>query len=118
MNIILRVVALVFAGIDFLGYGWWNRDYLSLVEKIFMLSPAYGLLIIGVTPYKILSSKKLRVLATLILLIGIMQSLQEIGSDVRSPIEPDMPAVILRLIIITILGIGIYVAWKPRGSER
>jgi len=110
------MAALAFAGIIFLGYGWWNRDYLSFIEKIFMLSPAFGLIIIAVIPYKVLALNKLRILTTLIFLTGIVQSLQEIGNDIRSPIEPDVPAAILRLVIITILGIGIYKAWKPKAE--
>jgi len=117
MNIFLRIVAMIFSGIIFLGYGWWNRDYLSLIEKIFMLSPAYGLLIIAVIPYRVLALKKLRILITLILIAGIAQSLQEIESDIRSPIEPDLPAAMLRLIIIAILGVGIYKAWKPKSES-
>jgi len=108
---------MIFSGIIFLGYGWWNRDYLSLIEKIFMLSPAYGLLIIAVIPYRVLALKKLRILITLILIAGIAQSLQEIESDIRSPIEPDLPAAMLRLIIIAILGVGIYKAWKPKSES-
>lgn len=111
----LKVVALVFAGITFLAYGWGSRDYLSFIEKLFWLSPAFGLLIIGLVPFSLMNLKKRRILPTFIFLIGIAQTLKEIISDLRLPIEPDIN--LAHLTILGILSIGIYVVWRPHATS-
>lgn len=111
MIIFLKVIALVIAGISLLGYGWWNRDYLSLIERIFMLSPSFGLLIIGLTPVRVLGLKKLRWLATLIFFIGIARLLIEISTDLGLPNEPDING--FHLLALGILFTGVYISWRP-----
>jgi len=48
--VVLRVLALFFALISWLGYGWWDRSYLTTWGKIFMLAPMLALLAIVLTP--------------------------------------------------------------------
>lgn len=118
MILFLKAVALIFAGLSFLAYGWWGREYLNLLEKMLWLSPAIGLLVIGLTPFSLLDSKKRRIPPTLICLIGIAQTLRGIVSAVGASIEPDTPAATLRIIILVILSIGIYVIWHPRRKSN
>ena len=118
MILLLKVVALIFAGLSFLAYGWWGREDLNLLEKLLWLSPAIGLLIVGVIPFSLLISIKRKILPTLILLFGIAQTLKGIVSAVGASIEPDTPAAILRLIILVILSIGIYVTWRPNDTFK
>jgi hypothetical protein len=113
MIVILRAAALLLTVIVFLAYGWGDRDYLSLLAKLFWLSPAFGLLIIGIAPLRILRSYKFRILPTLVFLAGMMQVANGIIGDFQMPIEPDTNAATLRAIIFITLALGIFVAWRP-----
>lgn len=114
MIVLLKAIALIFSGILFLGYLWWDREYLSFLEKTFMLSSAYGLLIVGAMPFRFLRLRKIRVIFTVVLMIGVANSIHGIIEAVNARISVDTSAAFINVIVIVILGIGIYLSWKKQ----
>lgn len=117
MYILVKIAAIIFFGLDLLGYGWWDRDYLSFIDKAFLLSPAIGLLLVGALPFSYLTNKKLQVILTIIISIGAMQTVHGIIKALGSPIEPDTPAAMLDGIVLAILIGGVYLVWKYKKKE-
>lgn len=113
MPLLFKVAALIFAGLDFLAYGWWDRSYLGFFEKIFWLSPAICLLTVGLMPLKVLSSRVVKILFTAFAAIAVLRTVQSIVQALGSPIEPDTPAAILSGIVLALLVLGIALAWHP-----
>jgi len=114
MYIFVKIAAIIFFGLDILGYGWWDRNYLSLTEKALLLSPAMGLLLVGVLPFSYLTNKKLKVILTIVISIGSIQTIHGIIKALGSPIEPDTPAAMLSGIVLAILVSGLYLVWKNK----
>ncbi len=114
MIILLKVIAVLFSSVLFLGYAWFDREYLSFIEKVFMLSSAYGLLITGVIPFSFLKLKRVRVVFSTVLLIGIGQSIHRIFEAANAPVSANTTAVLLNLIILGLLSTGIYLALNKK----
>jgi hypothetical protein len=111
----LKVAALLFACIAFIGFGWWDRSHLSLLENTYWLAPAFSLLLIAVIPFRWISSSDIAkwgvsALAT----IGMIRLVQGMFASWNSPIEPDTPAILLGLVMLSILASSIYLVWTEK----
>ena len=123
MIIILKVFSILFSCVSFIGYAWFDREYLSLIEKIFMLSSAFGLLIIGVIPFRFLRLRSFRVIFTVILLTGIVRTVFGIFEALTTTGAADTNGATLHLVVLIILCMGVYFSWRiepeePMGSEK
>jgi hypothetical protein len=121
VKLTLKIAALIFSLFHFLGYGWWDREYMSLAESIYWLLPAFSLLVIAVIPFQLMALVAPVKLGVSILFVGgALRLFHAAIASWNSPIEPDTPAIFLQLISLVILAVSGYIIWSPelRKSER
>ncbi|MBL8503660.1 MAG: hypothetical protein JNL78_09505 [Rhodocyclaceae bacterium] len=119
MQIGLKIAAFFFGFIVFLGFGWWDRSDLSLLESAYWLSPAFSLLLIAVIPFRLLSANEIAKWGiSALVTIGVIRLVQGMIASWNSPIEPDTPAILLRLVMLSILASSIYLIWTQCGKPR
>ncbi|MCW8923895.1 MAG: hypothetical protein OQK69_09760 [Gammaproteobacteria bacterium] len=112
MVILLKVLSVLFSGVFFLAYGWWDREYLTFLEKMLWLSPAYSLLIIGVFPFRFLRLKVFRLITTIVIIMGLFQLMHEAVNSINIPVEADKNAIVLYMVMSVLLGSGLYIIWR------
>ena len=113
MEIGLKIAALVLASFQLLGYGWWDRSNLTLIESTFWLTPAFALLIVAIIPFRLLSyAPTIRWAIAILVVVASIRLIEGIVVAWNSPIEPDTPAIALRLISLGILVASLCVVWR------
>jgi len=118
MNIIFKIVFVLFSGLVFFSYGWSDVENLSYTEKFFRLSPGYGLFIMGVVPLLILRKKGVRELLTIVLLFGAGKTIDGVVEATLSPIEADVGAIKLNVIILMLIISGVYFLYKRQVKKK
>ena len=115
MRLTLKILALLFSCVFFIAYGWSERSDLNALEKIFWLMPALALFAVAAIPFRTLSSfPAMKWGVSIVCALGIIKIIQGIVVSFNAPIEPDTPAIILRLVSLGLLAPGLYIMWKRK----
>jgi len=115
MQLAIKILALIFALFYFLGFTWWDRSDLALFAKIYWIMPSLALFTIAIIPYRLLSSLPiLRWGTSIICAIGTISVLEGVYEAWNSEIEPDTPAIFLRLVILGIFISSLYLMWRKQ----
>lgn len=119
MEIGLKIAALVLASFQLLGYGWWDRSNLTLVESALWLTPAFALLIVAIIPFRLLSyAPTIRWAIAILVVVASIRLIEGIVVAWNSPIEPDTPAMAFRLISLGILVSSLCVVWRMNARRN
>lgn len=109
----LKKAALILASFQLLGYGWWDRSNLTLMESAFWLTPAFALIIVAIIPFRLLSSAPtLHWAIAALAVVASIRLIEGIVAAWNSPIEPDTPAIAFGLISLGILMSSLRVVWR------
>lgn len=117
---VLRAVSLLL-GFIYSGGFFWFSDYYSkkpFLSILFTASTGLALLVIPLITAPLLKSVYVRILSALLGIIGIFNSIYMIVNDLRSPYFPDIPAAILRVLVIFVLVVLMRRVVNPNGDDK
>lgn len=119
MKILSKTLALIFSIFFFIGFTWWDRSDMEIYAKIYFLLPAFVLLILAIVPYRLFSVNQLSKWGIVLLcIIGTIPVFDGMIEAWNSPIEPDTPAIFLRLIVIGVFILNLYLIWQNQSGKN
>lgn len=118
MYLALKVVSLFLFASDLIGFGWWDRSELTALGALYWLTPAMSLLIIGVTPFRILARITfIKVVFSGLVFVGVIRLGQDMYASWNSPHEPDAPAILLQAATMGIMVWALMRIWRAKYPE-
>src|SRR4030042_1926448 len=101
----IKIIALVLSFIHILGFFWYLDNYLSQrsLLKFSVLLTGLSLLAILLISDKFLKFVLIRITGIILGAIGILTNTYSMIKDLSLPSSPDIPAVIIRMVVLFLL---------------